>query len=154
MGYSHIIKKLNAAKTFDVARETANIINENEDFVRGLLLSQINRGVDADERPFGLIRRNGVFDYYSDATVFQKNLKGQEVGIINYKDTGLFQETIFVFASIGSFVFDSEVPYFFDILAHAETGERIIELSKANMQILMKEIIIPQLQIKFKEHNV
>lgn len=151
MPLTDIINKLEKAKKFDLAKETANIINENQDYVRGLLLSQLRRGVDADNKKFKLIRHNGVFPYYSDRTVFEREKKGLQTSIIDYKDTGAFQSTLYVFASLNSFIFDSDVPYFSDIILHAESGDRIIELSDFNLRKLRDELILPQLKIRFNQ---
>lgn len=154
MGFSDIISRIQRVEQFDPIKETSNIINENSEFLVGLLKNQLRSGKDADEQPF-LLRREGknagLFPYYSDATVFEKRRKGQQVEVIDYHDTGIFYLSLYAFASGSSFIFDSDVPYLNDILAHAGSGDKIIELSQANIEIFKEEILIPQLQQRFNE---
>lgn len=149
MPLTDIINTLESVKRFDIIKETANIINSNGDYISGLLLNQFREGKDGDGEVFKLIRNGGVFDYYSDRTVFEKGRKGQPYDRITYYDSGVFYTSIYVYASGDSFIFDSDVPYFPDILLHAASGEKIMELSKNNLELFKDQILIPQLQQAF-----
>lgn len=146
MPFADIIQRINQVKQFDIVKETANIINENGDYISGLLKQQFREGKDADNQVFTLIRYNGVFPYYSDRTVFKKERKGQPTDRITYYDSGRFYLSLYVYASGNTFIFDSDVSYFYDILIHSGSGEKIIELSEKSLQIFRDQILIPELK--------
>lgn len=153
MAFTEIINKLKAAKKFDVVKETADIINENGDYISGLLLNQFREGKDADEKVLTLFRPDGSgpFPFYSDATIFQKFRKRQPTDRITYYDSGRFYTGMNVYTYGNTFVFESDVSYFGDILEHAGSGYRIIELSKKNLERFRDEILAPQLKIRFDQ---
>ena len=150
MPLTEIRKRLDSLSKFDLAQEICDIINANSKFLTDLLRQQLSTGLDADKEPVFLIRRGGEFPFYSDRTVFEKTYHGvalgKETDRITFYMTGTFYSSIYVYASGHEFIFDSAVPHYFDIISRNASGLRIMELSKDNIEIFKREILIPQLQ--------
>ena len=143
MAFTEIKNRIKAQLTFDVNKEIADIINENGTFITGLLKKQLARGKDSKGNNVTVFGR----DYYSDRTVFEKERKGQETRWITNYDSGTFYASLYVYASGTSFIFDSAVPHFSEILI--QSGEVIMELDQENITILRNQVIVPQLQIRY-----
>lgn len=148
MPLDNLFKKIERIERFDIAKETCDIINENGDFISDLLRAQLAKGKDGQGKEVTVFGR----DFYSDRTVFEKERHGVGLGketrwITNYM-TGVFHNSIYVYASGTKFFFDSGVPYLNEILA--QSGPKILELGKEGLEIFRDRILIPQLQLRFK----
>jgi len=141
--------KIVALQKFSAAQTVADIINENGGYISDLLRRQLRSGIDGSGEPITLRRKGGVYPFYADSTVRLKEFKGQETGYITFHDSGTFYSSIYVFASGDSFLLDSDVPYFPDILLSSGSGDKIMELTQENLQLLSNEIIKPQFEIAF-----
>lgn len=150
MGLDNLYKKIVALEAFSASKVIADIINENGDYISSLLRSQLEKGKDGLGQDLTLKRNGGVFPYYSDRTIFEKTRKGQNTEWITYKDSGAFYTSIYVYASGTSFIFDSDVPYFSDIILKSGSGEETMYLDKENLSIFRNEILIPQFKIAFQ----
>jgi len=147
MPLTDLFNKIQKLQRFDIATETANIINQNGDFIASLLKSQLAEGKDGDGNDVKVFGR----EYYSDKTIFNKERfgsgLGKETGWITNYFSGAFYNSIYVFASGESFIFDSDIPYFNEIIL--QSGTKIMHLNKKNLEKFSKEILIPQLKVAF-----
>lgn len=150
MPLTRTYNKIRKLALFDTAKVIADIINENGAFVSELLKDQFRQGKDGLGNDLTLRRHGGVFPYYSDATIREKERKNQQTEYITYYDSGAFYLSIYTFASGETFILDSDVPYFADILLKAGSGEFIMHLNKENLLRLRNEIIIPQFKAAFE----
>lgn len=147
MPLADFFKKIEVVEQFDIAKETSNIINESGDYIVSLLKSQLRIGLDGDGQAVTVFGR----DYYNDLTVFYKEKYasglGKETSYITNYFSGNFYTSIYVYASGEEFLFDSDVPYFSQIIL--QSGEKIMELSKENCKLFSETILIPKLQLLF-----
>lgn len=149
MPFINAFNKLTAVKRFDIIQETIRIINANGFFIAELLRSQLKEGRDADDKP--VFAEYGPF--YADRTVFEKERHGVGLGkhtewVTNYM-TGAFYASLKVVTSGTTFDITSDVDYFPEILRRS--GKRVMELSEKSLRRFEEEILIPQLQERFKE---
>lgn len=147
-----------ALKVFDIEKETISIINNNSEYLSFLLKEQLRIGRDGDDKPVTLKRRGGVYNFYSDRTVFNKEFNGiglgKETDVITNYMSGTFYHSIVVRTSGTEFEMFSDVPYFPDILFRS--GTKIMELNSKHLQIFAENILITQLRERFNqlEHGI
>lgn len=149
MPLNNLFRKIDAISKFDIEKETIDIINENGWYITALLRLQLQRGKDMNDEPVTIFGR----DYYSDRTIFDKEhgayppLGKFTSWITNYR-TGQFYSTLVTSAQGRVFKTESSVPYFDKILQRS--GDKIMKLSKEHLSQFSREILIPQLKIRFK----
>ena len=140
------IKKLEAIKTFDALSEVADILNENDEYIVGLLRLQLQEGKDANNENVTVFGR----DYYSYETLAKKErisgLGGFTGWITNY-ETGYFYRSLQAYATKTGFEIDSSVPYFEDIITRS--GQVIMQLNQEHLEDLLHEIVEPELGKRF-----
>jgi len=152
MALNNLYNKIVKLQMFDAAETVAAIINANGPYIAELLRTQLRRGVDADNQPITLIRNAVEYPFYSDYTVMLKERKGQQTDYVTLHDSGIFYLSIRTIASAQteSFSLLSDVPYFPDILLKVGTHDRVMELSKDNLEILTNNVIKPQFALAFE----
>lgn len=148
MPLDNLYRKIEALEAFDIEKETIDIINKNEYYITALLRLQLQQGLDSEDKPVTIFGR----DYYKDSTIFDKEhgnyppLGKQTEWITNYR-TGAFYTSLFTVARGNTFKTESDVPYFEEILKRS--GDVIMKLNKEHLLQFSKEILIPQLRIRF-----
>lgn len=149
MPFTHLSKRIKALRIFDVRKETISIINQNSEYITGLLRLQLQEGKDANNQDVKIFGR----DFYSDRTVFDKEHGnypplGKVTEFITNFRTGDFYRSLKTSASGTVFVTTSDVNYFQDILARS--GAVIMRLNKRHLQEFAIEILVPELRKRFK----
>lgn len=147
MPLNELYKKLVALQEFDIVKETISIINENGYFLVGLLRLQLQEGKDGNDENVKVFGR----DYYSDATIFEKERHGIGLGketewITNYM-SGKFYSQLVLSTAGTTFKIDSRVDYFDEILLRS--GRVIMDLDEKHLEEFQKEILIPQLKARW-----
>lgn len=136
---------------FDVRQATIDIINESSSYLSDMIRGQLALGKDSKGGNVLLNSKN----YYSDRTIFSKEHDAglddlaRETGWITNYMSGDFYYSIYVAAIGTEFIFDSDISYFGDILQRS--GEVIMELSEENIEIFKREVLYPQLQLRFNK---
>lgn len=148
MPLNNLYNRIVALQEFDVQKETIDIINENGEYMVNLLKEQLAAGKDMDGNNVTVFGR----PEYSARTVFEKKEYGIGLGevtdrITNYM-TGEFYNSIYVAAIGSSFIFDSAISYFPEIIE--QSGDRIMGLNARNLRKFSEEILKPQLLLRFK----
>lgn len=139
--------KIVAIQEFDIVAETMAIINKESDVIKSLLTGQLARGKDGNKDNVTIFGR----DYYTDATVLDKERHGVGFGkftgwITNYF-SGTFYNSLSVETSGEVFEVKGEVDYFPEIIRRS--GSVIMELDSDSLEIFSQEFLIPQLQERF-----
>lgn len=150
MPLSHAIRVANLYKSFDIVKETMQIINANGYYLLALIRLQMQEGKDADDKP--VFAKYGPF--YADQTVFNKERHGVGLGknvewVTNYM-TGRFYNSLQVVTTKNTFGVESDVDYFQEILNRS--GPRILQLNKKHLEEFETEILQPQLRERLKNH--
>ncbi len=149
MALTNLINRIQALEVFDLESTVIEIINEYGWYISGLIRLQLQEGKDADGKNVTIFGR----DYYSDRTIFDKEhgnypaLGKFTEWITNYR-TGRFYSSLVTKAEGKTFKTESDVFYFEEILKRS--GEKIIMLNKDHLQQFTKEILIPQIKLRFK----
>lgn len=146
MSNSNAIRKLEIVEGFDIIKETENIINENAEFIKDLLINQLAQGKDSKNENVTLFGK----DSYSRRTIQNKLATGIGLGkvteyITNYM-SGAFYSSIRVVGQGDSFVFESDIEYFGEIIKRS--GTVIMALNQQNVRLFLDEILKPQLEEK------
>jgi hypothetical protein len=134
----------------DITHLINEILIENKDFIEFLLQVQLSEGKDRYGNPVVIKDADGERTYYKDRTIANKLRRGFGIGyetrwITNYM-SGRFYSSIEARVYGTHFTFSSAVPYYDKIIFRS--GDVIMHLSEANMEILRDEIIRPQLIAK------
>lgn len=134
---------------FDVLKESIRIINKNNKLITLMLQKQLAAGKDSEGKDVTLFGK----DYYSDRTIFDKehgryDALGKVTDRITNYQTGHFYASMKTVAQGHIFKTYSEVWYFQEILKRS--GEVIMKLNKENRETFVREILIPQLRLRFK----
>lgn len=149
MALNNILRRIKALQVFDVEKEAIDIINKNGYFINALLRLQLQQGKDGNDQPVTIFGR----DHYSDRTIFDKEhgnyspLGKQTEYITNYRE-GYFYRSLKTIAKGNIFWTESDVSYFEDILKRS--GDIIMKLNKEHIIQFSKEILVPQLRLRFK----
>lgn len=155
MAFDDFINKITNLESFNIEAETDEIIRENAEVLVEMLRDQMSRGIDGEGNPKTLIRSTGVFNGYAQYTIAQKRFfgvgLGSEIDRITHYNTGEFYLSFNVRVTGETFEIVSDVPYFEDIIAHSGSGRKIMELSKEYLDIFSKEVLEPQLKLRFSQ---
>lgn len=148
MSLRDVINKLKGTVQFNVEQAVLQIIDENTEFLIFLLKYQMSQGIDGDGKMTTVFGK----DFYADSTVFEKERHGVGLGretnfITNYM-SGEFYESIQMTRSGSTVVFTSDVPYYEEILLRS--GKNIMKFNIETTKIFEKEILNPQLKIKYE----
>lgn len=149
MPLTNLKNKIRAIQVFDIEKETIDIINKFGWYITGLVRLQMQQGLDSEDQPVKIFGR----DYYSDRTVFDKEhgnyppLGKVTQFITNYR-TGEFYGSLKTTAKGTVFSTQSNVPYFEDIIKRS--SDKIIKLNKIHLAEFTREILIPQLRLRYK----
>lgn len=151
MSLRNIINRLKQIKKFNAEEEIISIVNENKNFIEYILQQQMSQGIDGAGEPV----KAKYGDFYSDRTIQEKQRHGFGLGretnyVTNYM-TGSFYDSIEFVQQGKSGVFKSGVPYFESIILRS--GEDIMRLGKESAELLKKEVIEPQLKIRFERYT-
>lgn len=149
MPLGNLYRRIQALEQINIVEEAEKIINGSSSYLAELLKKQLSEGVDGKGNKVTLKRQGGVFDYYSDRTIFEKDLYGTGIGkrtdvITNYMNGG-FYAYLHIVTKGEKFEFNSDVPYFTDIITRS--GTVIMELTKENLELYAREVFNPQLKI-------
>lgn len=147
MPLNNFYKQIVKLQQFNVLAETADILGINGEFIAELLREQLRAGKDGRGKNVTVFGR----DYYSDATVFEKERHGQGFGkftdwITNYM-SGRFYNSIRTEVEGTTFKQISDVDYFPEILRRS--GSVIMELDIQSLNRLHDEILLPELKLRF-----
>lgn len=150
MPLTNFYNKIVRLQTFDVLKETMEIINANAEEIKVLLINQLQRGKDGKKQNVTVFGR----DYYADKTVFEKERHGVGLGkltewITNYM-TGSFYNSLVVKTSGTVFDIKGEVEYFPDIIKRS--GTVIMQLDIDSLEIFKQKFLAPQLKARFSKH--
>lgn len=145
---SNLAYRLRAVARINLSKEAQDIVRQNDQFLIGLLRLQLQEGKDGNNNPVTVFGR----DFYADRTVFNKERHGYGLGkqtgwITNYMTGEFYREMKVVFEG-KQFSFISGVPYFKEIIGRS--GGVIMKLSKQNVQLFTKEILLPKLKQKLR----
>lgn len=147
MGFN-ITSRLKKVVQFDIAKNVIEIVELNKEFLAELLRTQLERGLDGNGNQV-TIRGNTSYQPY---TVNEKRKNppglGQVVQWITNYDTGLFYSMVTPHTNGHSLWFDSNVPYFRDIIA--QSGPIIMKLNKTNLELFLKSKLRPALIRRMK----
>lgn len=149
--FTNIKNKIRKVQSFDVKAHTLNIIQENEAYLTSLLKSQLRKGEDKYGEP---VTVNGRPEYALYTIVSKRRIKGLggEIRWITNYMSGSFYAFMQVETKGTKFAFTSNVEYFDEIVK--QSGEEIIELSEENLLKFKEEILIPELQQRYRAHGV
>lgn len=149
MPFTNLRRTISSVKDFNIAVEVREILEEasTQEYIIGLLQSQLKVGIDGDGKPVTVFGR----DRYSNETVYRKSRISGTGGItewITYYMSGNFY--LFMKVKTSGTVFDiySDVEYFEDIILMG--GESIMRLNSESMQLLRNEVIIPLLKLRYE----
>lgn len=140
-------RKILAIDSFDIVRETMDIMKDNEEWLADRLRAQMALGLDAKNRPVTLFGR----DEYRKSTIENKRENayglGKRTDIITNYMFGDFYAEIKLRVSGTRFIFDSSVPYYNDILKRS--GNSIMQLNEENLRNFRNNILVPELRRRF-----
>lgn len=142
------LKKLRDTKVAPGNQSEAinEILLANRDFLEKLLQLQLAEGKDMFDEPVMLFDSTE----YAPRTIANKLKRGSGTGAIishvtNYMK-GAFYSSIRAEVYATKFVFSSDI-YYYDMII-LRSGARIMHLNKRYMQVLMDDIIKPQLRLR------
>ncbi len=142
-----IANKIRKIESFDIQKNTIEIVAENKEFLAELLRTQLERGLDGNNNPVTI---RGV-EKYSPFTVEKKRkktgLSSVTMWITNY-DTGDFYKGIKPITDGVRLSFDSNVVYFQEIIR--QSGGIIMKLNKQNLELFINTKLKPELQKRMK----
>ena len=157
MSILNSIKKLKKLSSFDIIKESIEVINLHSEYLETMIRFQLQSGFDGDGKEVTLKRKGGVFPNYAPLTVKLKEEYAFGIGAITNRITnyftGTFAHSIKFVTNGTTFEAISDVPYFTDIIKQSGSGKRIMELSKPNVEKFKREILIPELQKRYKAFN-
>jgi len=144
----NIANKIRKIEQFDAKKHTIEIVNLNKDFLAELLRTQLEKGLDGNGNEVTIRGYAG----YQPFTIDKKRTSGVGLGrvvewITNY-DTGNFYGNIRPHTDGVKLWFDSNVPYFRDIIA--QSGGIIMKLNEHNLNLFIKSKLQPELQRRMK----
>lgn len=149
MSLSNIKKLLQEAIQFDIEKETADILNQNDEILAQMLRDQLASGMDGNNQPVTIFGK----PFYHDWTITHKKRHGKDRlaketnWITNYM-TGRFYRSIQFYAQGKTFEADSDVPYFDQIILRS--GKQIMQLNAENLRIFKETILEPELQRRWR----
>lgn len=124
-------------QSFDFGAEQNRIINDTKDEVADSLKSQMASGKDGNG--------NDIRPAYSPMTIFLKKEHGIGLGAVTdrvtFYMTGAFYSGLNTRVSGSMFDFDSNVSYISKIIQRS--GEKVLELSKANRMDYANDVLMP-----------
>lgn len=149
MALTNALNKIRKATTFDVTAEVMKIINLNESFMVFLLKQQLQAGIDGNGKGVTVFGRSE----YRQVTIEAKEYEGIGLGAVTDRITnymfGNFYDSLYVQTEGTVFTYKSDLDYAVDI--RKQSGDIIFKLNAASLARLKKEIIIPQLQERYKQ---
>lgn len=157
MPLEDLYNKIQALSEFDIAAETMDIIGENHELLTDLLkYEQLAKGLDGFGTDKILLRNGAPYPFYAEQTIKIKEESdlgglGGVTDRITHVMGGEFYARIFLRTKGNEFEFDSEVPYFDEIIAHIYGGTKLMELSPVNLKYFSDNVLIPEIQKRFKD---
>lgn len=151
MAISDAIKKLESLMKFDEVKIIDDILTENSDKVKALLLNQLSTGTDGKGNRVTIFGREG----YSERTIYRKlNEEGlsplaREIRFITNYMSGNFYQSIKLKVEGRQFIFTSDLDYYDDIIQRS--GDDIMVLDEDNLKNLSQTIVAPELSKRLKQ---
>ena len=146
MAFTNIRKKIAQYQTFDINKEAMQIIREEHEFLEDLLKRQLAAGKDKNNNNVTI---NGK-DFYSKFTIEIKKEYGFGIGKITdwitNNMTGEFYASIQMKTDKTKFTFDSDVPYYPDIIKRS--GSVIMDLNKEHLIMFRNNVLVPELKAR------
>ncbi len=145
----NISNKIKQIIKFDAQKHTADIVNSNQQYLAELLKTQLEVGQDGNGKPVTI---RGVAGYKPKTIANKRLMPADSLSrvtrwVTNYM-TGAFYAGIKPITDGKSLTFDSNVPYFQDIIA--QSGGIIMKLNDYNIKKFKEEILIPELERRMK----
>lgn len=139
-----IANKLRKLEQFDIDKNVIDIVERNKIFLAELLKSQLDKGLDGDNKPV-TVRGSEDYKLY---TIEKKshNPRGSLSAVIDWitnYETGAFYEYIKPHTDGRKLWFDSSVPYFSDIIT--QSGGIIMKLNKTHLELFINSKLKPEL---------
>lgn len=149
MPLANTYRKILAIESFDVIKETQQILEQNSETIINLVRGQMAvKGKTGKDKP--IFGKYGPF--YSDATVRDKSRNGIGLGkVVDHVtmfNTGNFYSTMYLRIIGTKFEILSTVDYFDKI--NAWNDNSLVELDTETLLYIRNEILIPELKLRFK----